>query len=410
MTAYRARTGCTLFTLETHIHYLREVKASDAISVRARTLGVDAKRLHLGLALHCARLAEPAALGEFMLLHVQQQPTPKSATFPPDVLQRLARLAGRGPAAPGIGAGLAPDGTAAPLSARQPQALHEPARSATPARPADRRTGRIGRMDRRRCRGSTSASAFRGELWRVHPTRPSRPGAPYFRSIDELPAGAGCRVHRCPEPRSAGDRGRTRAARRRRLRLLQRRFLGDRDAEPECGSAQELEQAAGDVAIPRPQLLRHGQFLRPGRAVARPGRRRLAERGVALICQSGTIALTLMFNDRSLPIGYLLTVGNQTRLAAEDLIDVLCDDPRVTAFGLYLEGIKDTAKFARAVDKARARRQADRRGQVRPHRGRQPHRAQPHRRPGRQPTPCSTPTARRRASPAARRWRRSAKH
>ncbi len=79
------------------------------------------------------------------------------------------------------------------------------------------------------------------------------------------------------------------------------------------------------------------------------------ERGVALISQSGTIALTLMFNDRSLPIGYLLTVGNQARLAAEDLIDVLSDDPRVTAFGLYLEGIKDTAKFARAVDKARAR-------------------------------------------------------
>ncbi len=68
---------------------------------------------------------------------------------------------------------------------------------------------------------------------------------------------------------------------------------------------------------------------------------------MALICQSGTIALTLMFNDRSLPIGYLITVGNQTRLAAEDLIEALCDDPRVTAFGLYLEGIKDTATFAR---------------------------------------------------------------
>jgi acetyl-CoA synthetase len=74
---------------------------------------------------------------------------------------------------------------------------------------------------------------------------------------------------------------------------------------------------------------------------------------VALICQSGTIALTLMFSDRSLPIGYLITVGNQTRLAAEDLIDALCDDPRVTAFGLYVEGIKDAAKFTRAAARAR---------------------------------------------------------
>jgi acetyl-CoA synthetase len=78
------------------------------------------------------------------------------------------------------------------------------------------------------------------------------------------------------------------------------------------------------------------------------------ERGVALICQSGTIALTLMFNHRSLPIGCLLTVGNQTRLAVEDLIETLCDDARVTAFGLYLEGIKDPERFARAAALARA--------------------------------------------------------
>ena len=54
--AYRARSGCTLYTLETHVHYLDEVKSIDAISVRARAIGVDAKRIHLGLALHCTRL------------------------------------------------------------------------------------------------------------------------------------------------------------------------------------------------------------------------------------------------------------------------------------------------------------------------------------------------------------------
>jgi acetate---CoA ligase (ADP-forming) len=78
------------------------------------------------------------------------------------------------------------------------------------------------------------------------------------------------------------------------------------------------------------------------------------ERGVALICQSGTIALNLLFNQRSLPIGYLLTVGNQTQLAVEDLIDALSDDPRVSAFGLYVEGIQDAARFTHAAHKARA--------------------------------------------------------
>ncbi|TLY93266.1 MAG: acetate--CoA ligase family protein [Gammaproteobacteria bacterium] len=78
------------------------------------------------------------------------------------------------------------------------------------------------------------------------------------------------------------------------------------------------------------------------------------ERGVALICQSGTIALNLLFNDRSLPIGCVLTVGNQTRVAAEDLIELLCADERVTAFGLYLEGLHDAARFAQAAARARA--------------------------------------------------------
>jgi succinyl-CoA synthetase alpha subunit len=118
---------------------------------------------------------------------------------------------------------------------------------------------------------------------------------------------------------------------------------------------RELEQGSGTLPFLGPNCYGMVNFfdrvaLWPDQVVGDS-----PERGVALISQSGTIALTLMFNDRSLPIGYLITVGNQTRLAAEDLIDTLCDDPRVSAFGLYLEGIKDTAKFTRAVDKARAR-------------------------------------------------------
>jgi acetyl-CoA synthetase len=60
-----------------------------------------------------------------------------------------------------------------------------------------------------------------------------------------------------------------------------------------------------------------------------------------------------MFNHRSLPIGYVITVGNQTRLALEDLIEALSEDPRVSAFGLYVEGIKDAERFAAAALKAR---------------------------------------------------------
>ena len=85
---------------------------------------------------------------------------------------------------------------------------------------------------------------------------------------------------------------------------------------------QELIHGAGELPFLGPNCYGFinffdGAALWPDQLV---GRRR--ERGVALICQSGTIALNLLFNDRSLPIGAVLTVGNQTRLAAEDLIEL----------------------------------------------------------------------------------------
>ena len=85
---------------------------------------------------------------------------------------------------------------------------------------------------------------------------------------------------------------------------------------------QELVRAAGELPFFGPNCYGFinffdGAALWPDQLV---GRRR--ERGVVLICQSGTIALNLLFNDRSLPLGAVLTVGNQTRLAAEDLIEL----------------------------------------------------------------------------------------
>jgi acyl-CoA thioester hydrolase len=90
--AYRQRTRCTLYTLEQHFHFLHEVKASDTIAVATRILDFDRKRMHVGCRLSCARLAEPAAVSDVMLLHVHQGETPASAPFPDAVLRKLESL------------------------------------------------------------------------------------------------------------------------------------------------------------------------------------------------------------------------------------------------------------------------------------------------------------------------------
>ncbi|MNF45638.1 hypothetical protein D3C84_267800 [compost metagenome] len=57
-------------------------------------------------------------------------------------------------------------------------------------------------------------------------------------------------------------------------------------------------------------------------------------------------------SDRSLPVAYMASVGNQAQLGVAELMDVLLDEPRVTAIGLHLEGLKNVPGFARAAHKA----------------------------------------------------------
>jgi acyl-CoA thioester hydrolase len=89
---YRARTRNTLYTLEMHMHWLKEVKAEDTLEIDAVVLGADQKRLHIGCDVRIARHPEPVATAEFVLLHVHQGEKPGSAPFPADIQAAIERL------------------------------------------------------------------------------------------------------------------------------------------------------------------------------------------------------------------------------------------------------------------------------------------------------------------------------
>ena len=196
------------------------------------------------------------------------------------------------------------------------------------------------------------AIGYRGQIWRVHPNRESTAQCTYYRSVDELPGSPDQAFIAVPAREAVGVAA-----------ALERRGAGGfvcfasgfAELGTDTGRAltTALVEAAPTVPFFGPNCYGIANFfdrcaLLPDQVVGEP-----LDRGVALICQSGTIGLTLTFNGRNVPIGYLLTVGNQTRLAVEDLIEMLCADERVTAFGLYLEGIKDFGHFARATERAR---------------------------------------------------------
>lgn len=72
-TDYLEKTGCTIYTAEAHISYLRELKEAAPLNVTCRVLGVDAKRIQIYQEMFHAEEGYLASSYEAMFLHVDQR-------------------------------------------------------------------------------------------------------------------------------------------------------------------------------------------------------------------------------------------------------------------------------------------------------------------------------------------------
>jgi acetyl-CoA synthetase len=191
---------------------------------------------------------------------------------------------------------------------------------------------------------------FKGSIWAVNPKYQELEGQPCFASVDDLP--------------EAPDASFIAVARD--LTIDTVAALAKRDAGgavcyasgfaevgPEGGEAQKrLQQAMGNMAIVGPNcygLLNYidGVALWPDQHGGKP-----VQRGVAIIMQSGNIALNVTMQERSLPLAYLISVGNQAGIKTHEYIDALLEDERITAIGLHLEGLEDIHSFSKSAIKA----------------------------------------------------------
>ncbi|MFZ4717835.1 MAG: thioesterase family protein [Ilumatobacteraceae bacterium] len=89
--AYRA-AGHSFYTVETHIHYVREVAVHEPIEFHTQIIGVDAKRVHL---IHSMLHGDDGGLlctAEQMLVHVDME-AGRSAPILPDVAAALQAIA-----------------------------------------------------------------------------------------------------------------------------------------------------------------------------------------------------------------------------------------------------------------------------------------------------------------------------
>jgi len=198
----------------------------------------------------------------------------------------------------------------------------------------------------RRC----ADTGFTGEIWVVNPKYPELGGRKCYASIADLPEAPDATFIAVPREATIEI-----------LRQLNARgaagaicyAAGYTEVGGEGVALQaEFIEAAGDLAVVGPNcygLLNFvdGICLWPTGALGHQ-----VATGCALVMQSGNLALNLSRNDRSVPFAYVISSGNQAILSAADYVDALADDPKVTAIGLYLEGIKDVPAFSRAAAKA----------------------------------------------------------
>ncbi|MVV49602.1 CoA-binding protein [Pseudomonas sp. PB120] len=191
---------------------------------------------------------------------------------------------------------------------------------------------------------------YLGQMWLVNPQHETLEGVPCVRSVAELPCGPDAvfiATNReltltCVAELAAKGAGGA---------ICYASGFAETGAEGQALQHQLLK-AAGHMALLGPNCYGvldylHSSALWP---VAHGGK--AVEKGVAVLTQSGNFAYNLSMSDRSLPVAYMASVGNQAQLGVAELMDVLLDEPRVTAIGLHLEGLKNVPGFARAAHKA----------------------------------------------------------
>lgn len=80
---------------------------------------------------------------------------------------------------------------------------------------------------------------------------------------------------------------------------------------------------------------------------------RRVDRGVALLSQSSNIVINLTMQARGLPVAYVACLGNAAQIGLAELAGALLADSRVTALGMYVEGIDDAPALAALAETAR---------------------------------------------------------
>ena len=196
---------------------------------------------------------------------------------------------------------------------------------------------------------------FKGPIWRINPNRKSNKKNKYYKNIKELPGIPDCvyiavsrdlTVDIIKDFHSIGTGGAV---------CLASRF-SETNSKEGLKKTRQLIKNSGDMPFLGPNCYGFINYLDKVSVWSDQVSGEPAKKGIAFICQSGTIGNTISFNDRSLPLGYIISVGNQTCITIENIIDYTLNDKRITAIGIYAESFNNIDLFCKILKKAKEKR------------------------------------------------------
>jgi acetate---CoA ligase (ADP-forming) len=191
---------------------------------------------------------------------------------------------------------------------------------------------------------------FAGQVWPVHPTKSHIGGLRAYASLADLPE--------VPDATFIGVNRHATIGIVRELAAMGAGgaicFASGWTEAGEPGLQAELVAAAGEMPILGPNC--YGVINYLDGALLWPDQHGgvRVDRGVALISQSSNIVINLGMQKRALPVAYVACLGNAAVVGLAELAGAVLDDPRVTALGMYIEGVDDAAGFAALAERARA--------------------------------------------------------
>jgi acyl-CoA synthetase (NDP forming) len=208
----------------------------------------------------------------------------------------------------------------------------------------------VGGVDAEIAIGEAKRAGFKGLIWPVNPRREQLGGHKCFQTLEDLPSAPDAVYLAIPRDHALNavkDLAKIGAG------GIVCYTAGFGEADPEGQEAENLlAEYAGDMALIGPNCygiinyidkLALWPFAHGGSC---PGY------GAAIITQSGMFSSDITMSQRSLPLSYMVSAGNQTVMGLADFIDILCEKPEVRAIGLHIEGLSDVSLFEKAALKA----------------------------------------------------------